>query len=748
MATEPARTPMADHADEGLPGAADGAAARGQRSDPLGRPTFLSAVRACQQSIKLYIYLLGLIAVLPASILFVDKQLKIDHVWISIVLCALPALIMLMWLIPKWADERNKQKAIALGIGGHVKDAKYFRLVPYKTGANFDRADGAHITVYEWISKSKDILLYLSGASGSGKSSIVSGWVIPRILSGSSLLRVVQARIVGNPITAITEALLESNAIRSRRPPDSHDLRELLRRCINRLAPLKLLLVLDQFEEFLILCDENQRAAFTGLLKSLADSSLANLQILMILRSDYLGILDKLGLPPLVQHQNWEEVPAFTERDAMAFLRGSGLSVSPTLEQEIVDEAREIEETKGMIRPITINLFGLLISRFESLPKDYQPGTRLRSYLRDQINRREIREFAPHIVRSMITDNGTKMPVTLADLSKATGLEFYQVRGCLVQLGNEGVVRELDPKMGKWEISHDFIAKLYDRIVAGWRLSAWRRFRTVVLGVTLGVWVIAILTVPALVIGWERSRDFTTLGRFNFQVRNSDVGLEVSSMIEVDEEDLIDAVPLFRKLDVRHLYINSAHIRHVEPLKGLTALQVLDLSSTRVSDVEALEGLTALQTLNLSRTEVWNISALRSLTALKTLDLSSTRVSNVKPLEGLTALQTLDLSKTYVSDLEPLRGLTGLQTLNLSRTQVSDMEPLRGLTAMQTLDLSWTEASNVEPLEGLTALQTLDLRFTAVSDVETLKLRALPKAAILVMPMLSPIGTLEIAPAQ
>ena len=42
---------------------------------------------------------------------------------------------------------------------------------------------------------------------------------------------------------------------------------------------------------------------------------------------------------------------------------------------------------------------------------------------------------------------------------------------------------------------------------------------------------------------------------------------------------------------------------------------------------------------------------LKGLTALQTLDLSDTQVADLGPLKGLTALQSLDLSDTRVADL-------------------------------------------------------------------------------------------------
>jgi Leucine-rich repeat (LRR) protein len=54
---------------------------------------------------------------------------------------------------------------------------------------------------------------------------------------------------------------------------------------------------------------------------------------------------------------------------------------------------------------------------------------------------------------------------------------------------------------------------------------------------------------------------------------------------------------------------------------------------------------------------------LKGLTALQSLNLSGTNVADVGPLKGLTALRSLDLSHTHVTDLGPLKGLPNLRHL-------------------------------------------------------------------------------------
>ncbi len=100
---------------------------------------------------------------------------------------------------------------------------------------------------------------------------------------------------------------------------------------------------------------------------------------------------------------------------------------------------------------------------------------------------------------------------------------------------------------------------------------------------------------------------------------------------------------------------------NVDALKGLTALQTLDLSDcTALKNLDALKGLTFLQMLNLSGCRALkDVDALRSLTALEVLILGDcTSLQNVDGLKGLASLQMLYLlgcDKIPAAALDELR---------------------------------------------------------------------------------------------
>jgi hypothetical protein len=104
---------------------------------------------------------------------------------------------------------------------------------------------------------------YLSGASGVGKSSLLSAAVLPQLHDAG--WTVVETRLFGDPAERLRKAALEDERIFKRKPTNANELslRELLKIAAEATAKTHatpLLLVIDQFEEFLILHDEKRTA--------------------------------------------------------------------------------------------------------------------------------------------------------------------------------------------------------------------------------------------------------------------------------------------------------------------------------------------------------------------------------------------------------------------------------------------------------------------------------------------------------
>ena len=171
----------------------------------------------------------------------------------------------------------------------------------------------------------------------------------------------------------------------------------------------------------------------------------------------------------------------------------------------------------------------------------------------------------------------------------------------------------------------------------------------------------------------------------------------------------------------------------------------VDLRRTKATDadLEILKAFTQVRGLNLGSslgvTDA-GMKHLKGLTALEHLDLQHTTVGDagLEHLKGLIKLKKLILAGTPVTDagLKYLKGLTDLRSLNLCLcTTVTDaaVENLAGLTKIQDLDLNSVQVTDagLKHLHGFTALERMNVGDTKVTRAGIQELsRVLPNAKI------------------
>jgi Leucine-rich repeat (LRR) protein len=610
--------------------------------------------------------------------------------------------------------ERKRRKAQAQVVNPGAVPEGYFRIGAYlntpEDRAKFKRADKIHEKVLDWIRGSDAMPLYLTGDSGSGKSSVLNAYVLPALRDLG--WTVVEARVWQDPERALSEAI--TKIIGEQKLGEPANMRGLLEVLAHR-ANSELLLVLDQFEEFLTLPDSERQEAFAVLIDDLRVRPIKGLRLLLVLRGDYKTRIEELNLPLLSLGENWREVGLFSVRDGMQFMKQSELGLQPDKLAELITGVSNLDGIKNMIRLITLNVVGHVLAQGGSTASSFDAAHLVRHYIEQSVEQPTIRGFAPRVLKELVTEQGTKRPRSEKDLVAQTALQRAEVRLVMLRLWAAGLARPLDAAQDVWELSHDFVARAITRYLEERRLD-WA-------GLPRGYAASALFGLLAVVAVGATAWSLHALDRVRSELAElginvSSDGLEANTSGRFNIANWTEAGSLVAKLTaLQSLDLTGAPVADLGPLKGLTTLRALTLWNTQVADLEPLNGLTALQTLSLWNTRVTDVAPLKSLTGLNFLTLANTQVADLSPLKELTKLEWLYLTDTQVADLGPLKGLTALRLLDLANTQVARLEPLKRLTALQSLALLGTPIRDLEPLKGLTALQTLDLRYTQIADL-------------------------------
>jgi hypothetical protein len=379
-------------------------------------------------------------------------------------------------VVIEWSAERRRRALQILAVKPGAEQTGYFRIAPYQDTdedrVKFNRPDRAEAKVLEWIKKSTHVPLYLVGDSGSGKSSLLNAFVLPKLRDQG--WTVVEARAWQDPEGTLRDALSKLPGVRRAKAGEHRSLLEIVEEAARR-APGRLLIILDQFEEFVILANSERHREFAALVAELQSRPVRNLALLLVLRSDYQMLLEDIGLPTLRSGDNLFQVARFQLSAASDFLKGAALDLQPAALDRLLTSAAELDDTPGLVRPITLNVIDYVLASGKTLVPSLDAGTLVRQYIEQTLEQPIIRDLAPRLVEQMITEQGTKQPRSEQHLVVKAQLRPAEVRAVLNCMSEAALARPLDPAGGVWELSHDFIARAVARFLGRRRSQVLRR---------------------------------------------------------------------------------------------------------------------------------------------------------------------------------------------------------------------------------------------------------------------------------
>jgi hypothetical protein len=650
--------------------------------------------------------------------------------------------------VPKLVERRRLsllKQVTGLGRPG------YFQLAPREDEESFQRADEKHEEVLTWLRNPPSRLLYLTGTSGAGKSSLLAAWVIPKLRRGGT--KVIRLRGFQDPASVLRTELAQLIDQPTLATDPATTLDEILEVVELNIDSHKILIVFDQFEEFLILNQGHSRDSFLEFLKSQAAIPPTKASILLVFRSDYDGFIQKLRLPLPSTGINYQRVSVFTEVAARDFLLGSGLRFDPKLQADVLREAAEVEGTLGLIRPVTVNLCGLVLSRFASgLPRQFRPGRMIRTFVNESIFHREIGDTSRQLLPKLISANATKVPRTVAELAKETGLLPEQVQGVLFRLGDSdrAIVRSVDSSQTTWEISHDFLVPIIDSELNQWKSPKWRETLEWI-PTAVGVLLVALVSlVPRMLPdpvtdlglhGWGVQPSVSQTASGGAPAVSYSLMCAGCSPSEL-RRSLWDLRRIPGAIDVNLANIQSFDLDHYRGWASLRNLRSLSISGAdgKLVDISAVSRIPELTSLTIATGSGIPAAQLSTLPAtLQVLNLQWTAVtdemiSNLpRDLDNLTVnmapfkdsavrglppkLAFLSLADTLVTDNGIHDLPRGLISLNLDDNPAITNASMKDVPrSLQALDLSGTSVTDdgLKPLPE--TLTSMDLSGTGVTD--------------------------------
>jgi len=220
-----------------------------------------------------------------------------------------------------------------------------------------------------------DRAIYVIGASGSGKSSLIAAGLVPRLnrgIAGLPCFHVRTLRPGEQPLAQLADAL-EGDPLAPAATIDA---------LLAQHAPAtSLLLVVDQLEELFAVTGAEQRAAFFAAVRTLrADPRCV---LMFTLRSDFYGALLECPLWTDVDGQISRIELSALRNDSLQIVierpaRGAGVHVQPELISQLVADAAREPGALPLLQATLSRLWGKRRHRLLSLP-DYQAlgdGTR------------------------------------------------------------------------------------------------------------------------------------------------------------------------------------------------------------------------------------------------------------------------------------------------------------------------------------------------------------------------------------
>jgi WD40 repeat protein len=313
-------------------------------------------------------------------------------------------------------------------------------------------------------------LLVLYGPSGTGKTSILKCGLTNRI--PDSDWKPVLIRRNMNIIQSIGQELhkLAQTPLKS-----DYTIQQKLRSVyLDYLTPV--FLIFDQLEELFVFGDQNEQQEFARLITSITSDPENNVKVIFIIREEYLA--DLSSFEEMLPHifDNRFRIERMGRSHILEAIKSPAEVCSVKLDDGLAEEAIEkITDEKGnteltYVQVLMDHLYKVAEARdsenihlqLDDLRKLGQLSNLMSKFLDDQLLQMENAKAGEDVLKTMISLDGTKKPMRIADIQKSLQqlnkkVENDRLLNIVQFFVNVRILREKDEN-GFYELRHDSLA--------------------------------------------------------------------------------------------------------------------------------------------------------------------------------------------------------------------------------------------------------------------------------------------------
>ena len=367
---------------------------------------------------------------------------------------------------------QNARRRTGQSLGGQARPSAadkrdVFRFLDYYTeedSAYFYGREEEIATIRALVGVSRFTLL--TGASGTGKTSLVNAGLVPALHADGYDTYTIRA--LTHPAAEIAAALGAGIAAEVTAPGLSDFLREVL-------GEHPTVIIVDQFEEFFLRVGVRARADFTRELAGCLRSAAFDLRVVVVVREDHLHRLLELE-PPIsgvFRHRYW--LRNLDPAQARAAIERTCSHFGVAVEAEFVGEMIADAVTDGSLEPAQLQIICHAV--LTSGSADRRALTRaayvrlgraagiLASYLQGALHDIEppLQGLAGAILKSMVTVDRTKAALSAHEISRdaivrRSGAHEADVGHVIELLLLGRIIRSIPDHPGMYELAHDVMA--------------------------------------------------------------------------------------------------------------------------------------------------------------------------------------------------------------------------------------------------------------------------------------------------